>query len=385
MRLLVRVAVAVVALAAGARDGPRSGAQAADAPRPPPRDVSDVLRGPRTAHGVPGMAAAVVRGGALAAQGADGVRRRGDDARVTVGDRWHLGSCTKAMTATLCALLAEDGTLPLETTMARAFPDVAPRMEAGWATARLEWLLQNRGGAPADLDEGGLWRRLTAHRGTPVEMRRDLLLGVVARPPAYPPGSRFLYSNAGYAIAGVMAETRAGRPWEDLLEGRLFGPLGITTAGFGAPGRRGATEQPWGHAADGTPVEPGPSADNPAAIGPAGTVHMSVADWAKFVGLHLDAAAGRPRLLPARAFARLQEPPEGTDYAMGWRVLERDWAGGRVLTHAGSNTMWYCVVWIAPRRDLAVLVCANRGGAEAAQAVDEVAAALVRSETAPPR
>jgi hypothetical protein len=63
---------------------------------------------------------------------------------------------------------------------------------------------------------------------------------------------------------------------------------------------------------------------------------------------------------------------------MGWIVGERDWAGGRVLTHAGSNTMWYAVVWIAPARDFAVLVAANRGFDAGAQACDEVASALIR-------
>ena len=372
-------------------------ARAADAPAPAPapaaapvaakapRDVSDVLRGPRERHGVPGMAAAVVRGATLTASGADGLRRVGADAKVTVADRWHLGSCTKAMTATLCGVLAEAGALPFDATIGQVFPDEVAGMAKGWADVRLEWLLRNRSGAPAALDEGGLWGRLWTHAGTPVEMRRDLLRGVVRRPPVHAPGTTFLYSNAGFAIAGAMAETKAGKPWEDLLRDRLFTPLGITTAGYGAPGRAGATEQPWGHRPDGTAVGPGPGSDNPAAIGPAGTVHMSIADWAKFAALHLEAARGKPRLLRKETFARLHEPPSDGDYAMGWARPVRDWAGGRVLTHGGSNTMWFCVVWIAPERDLAVLVCANRGGDAAVKAVDEVAWALIEAEVAASR
>jgi hypothetical protein len=64
---------------------------------------------------------------------------------------------------------------------------------------------------------------------------------------------------------------------------------------------------------------------------------------------------------------------------MGWAVAERPWAGGRVLTHSGSNTMWYCVAWLAPGKDFAVLVCCNRGGDEAAKGCDAAAAAIIGS------
>src|SRR5262250_1522176 len=58
-----------------------------------------------------GMAAAVLRGERIIAQGAAGVRKRGAAERITLDHRFSLGSCTKAMTATLVALLVEDGKL----------------------------------------------------------------------------------------------------------------------------------------------------------------------------------------------------------------------------------------------------------------------------------
>jgi hypothetical protein len=67
---------------------------------------------------------------------------------------------------------------------------------------------------------------------------------------------------------------------------------------------------------------------------------------------------------------------------MGWLVTERPWGGGRVLTHAGSNTMNYAVAWLAPRRDFAVLAATNLGGNKAASACDEAAAALIGLVTA---
>jgi CubicO group peptidase (beta-lactamase class C family) len=151
----------------------------------------------------------------------------------------------------------------------------------------------------------------------------------------------------------------------------------MTTAGFGPPGTPDVLDQPRGHTAEGKPVEPGVNADNPPAIAPAGLCHMAIRDWAKYVSMHLLGARGESTFLSRASFDRLHEPPKGFAYAMGWAVTERPWGAGTVLNHNGSNTMWFCVTWIAPRRDFAVLICCNQGGDAAAKACDDVAAALV--------
>jgi CubicO group peptidase (beta-lactamase class C family) len=348
-----------------------SPALAADAPR----DVAAVLAPLRERHDVPALAAAVVVGGRVVALGADGVRRRGSDAKVTTSDRFHLGSCTKAMTATLVARLVADGALSWDASVADAFRDLA-KVDPGWRQATLEHLVTNRAGAPESPD-AALWARLFSHAGTGPEQRRDLAEGVLARPPVHAPGSRFLYSNAGFALAGAMAERKAGVSWEDLVRDRLFRPLGMESAGFGAPGKRSALDEPLGHREDGTPVEPGPGSDNPAAIGPAGTVHASLSDWARFASLHLLGEERGGLGLPAEAFRRMHRPPKGSEYAMGWLAVDRPWGGGRVLTHAGSNTMWFAVVWLAPKKGFGVLVACNQGGAKAEKACDEAASALI--------
>ncbi len=161
---------------------------------------------------------------------------------------------------------------------------------------------------------------------------------------------------------------------------RLFEPLGMTSAGFGAPGTREKVDAPRGHREDGTPVEPGPGSDNPPAIGPAGTVHASIGDWGKFISLHLRGTRADTPLLPRDQFQKLHTAPEGAEppYALGWIVTRRQWGGnGDVLTHAGSNTMWYCVAWLAPARGFAVLVACNQGGENASRACDESASALI--------
>jgi CubicO group peptidase (beta-lactamase class C family) len=353
------------------------------APAPTTRDVSPEIARIIEKSNVPGMVVAVVEGDRIVMSGAAGARKRGSDAKVTLDDQFHIGSDTKAITATLCAMLVEDGKLSWSTTIGDAFPKLRDRMNVDYRNVTLEQLLTHHGGAPPNLDFNGLWSRLWSHHD-PVESRQALLEGVViGQAPVAPPGTKYVYSNSGFAIAGHMAETVMKTPWEQLVRKRIFAPLKMTSAGFGAPGTAAKLDQPRGHKPDGTPVEPGPAADNPPAIGPAGTIHCTIGDWAKFISLHLRGEqAGSAPLLKPESFKKLHAPVTGKDaaepdYAMGWLVTSRPWAGGECLTHAGSNTMWYAVAWVAPRKNFAVLVMCNQGGDGAAKACDDAASALI--------
>jgi CubicO group peptidase (beta-lactamase class C family) len=364
------------------------------------RDLGPELEAVRAKHNVPALCAVVVEGFDVTSAGVAGVRANGGKALVTIDDRWHLGSCTKAMTATLCATMVERGEVSWETTLGDALPDLRERMNSRFKAVTLAQLCTNRAGVPASLDAGGLWGRLFRGRGTAVEQRRMLAEGVLTRPPAYAPGTKDVYSNAGFALVGHALETVAGKPYEALMQERLFTPLRMTTCGWGAPGTPGnaapgervEADEPRGHGKDGKPLEPDPAhpsgaaADNPVAISPAGRLHCTIGDWAKFVSVHLRGDARNPRrearLLKAETFDRLHTPPDGlSGYAFGWGRAERAWGGPKgdrfVLTHAGSNTLWHCVVWVAPARDFAVLVCCNQGE-RGDKATDEVASRVIK-------
>ncbi|HUE36117.1 MAG TPA: hypothetical protein VMO20_01900 [Candidatus Acidoferrum sp.] len=83
-------------------------------------------------------------------------------------------------------------------------------------------------------------------------------------------------------------------------------------------------------------------------------------------------------LLKPETLARLQTPPVGSDYACGWICVKRGWAGGTALTHAGSNTMWYVVEWLAPEKNFSVVVGTNIAGPEAEQACDDAASEMIQ-------
>ena len=122
----------------------------------------------------------------------------------------------------------------------------------------------------------------------------------------------------------------------------------------------------------------GPPVDNPEVMGPAGTVHCSIADYSKFIADQLRGERGDGVLLKTETYKALHTPRFGDSYAFGWYVLSQDWAGGTVLAHQGTNTLNFCIVRVAPRREFAVLAVTNQGGDEGQKAVLEATDALIR-------
>jgi CubicO group peptidase (beta-lactamase class C family) len=290
------------------------------------------------------------------------------------------------MTATLAAILVEEGKLTWTTTLAEVFPKDAAKMNPAWRGVTLEQLLGHRGGAPDQewLAQSGLWAQFWTAPGSPRDQRRWLRTAVTARPPQNPPGTKFVYSNTGYILAGTMLEQRTGKAWEALITERLFRPLGMKTAGFGAPGTPDKLDQPRGHRLDAQkklqPVPPGPGGDNPPGLGPAGTVNCSLDDLAKYVMAHVAGELGHdtPLKLRPESWHKLHTPLPGQEYALGWGVSKRAWADGDALNHTGSNTMWLSNMWLAPKRDFAVIVLTNVGGDDAFRATDEVASKVIK-------
>jgi CubicO group peptidase (beta-lactamase class C family) len=177
-----------------------------------------------------------------------------------------------------------------------------------------------------------------------------------------------------------MIESIMDARWEDLVTTHVFVPLGMFTAEFGAPGRPGSFLQPWGHALEVggyQAIEPGPDADNPEALGPAGTVHLSMADYARYAADQIAGGRGVEGLLSPASYDRLHQQTPGTAYGLGWALAVRGWANGVAIHHEGTNQLWYANVWLAPDRDFGMLAVTNAGGDRAYQTTQAAIDALL--------
>jgi CubicO group peptidase (beta-lactamase class C family) len=181
--------------------------------RTSPENLNSLLEPIRKKYDLPALAGAIVTSKGLSAVGAVGVRKYGTDTPVTVDDQFHLGSDTKAMTATMIATLVEEGKLSWTTTLEQVFPDLVPKMNPAYRKVTLEELLSHRAGfTDESWPKGKNLGDMHDLPGTPREQRAAYVAMVLSEPPVNEPGSKFLYSNRSYAVAGAMAEKFVGAP-----------------------------------------------------------------------------------------------------------------------------------------------------------------------------
>lgn len=322
---------------------------------------------------VPGLAVLVVKGNEIAARGVAGVRRAGHPEALSIDDSFLICSATKAMTATLVAMAVEEGKLSWTSTVQDVLGATMTGIRPEWEGATVAELLEHRAGAPADTAK--IWTLLRAEffsHGTAEEKRGMVIRSVLAHRPAYPPGKGYLYSTMDYLMVDAILEQVYGKSWEALIQDKLWTPLGIADAGFGEP-KEGA----WGHLGilmPGHAVKPGglwARLTMPAGFDLA---HMTMADWAKFVGMHLRG----DRLLKAESFAALHAVSPKKFYEGGWFRAQLPWQADStgVISSQGDNFAWHVEAWLVPSADTAVLIACNQGGPAAdkpaAQAAKDV-------------
>ena len=127
MRRLTIAAAALCGLAAGSCQELILGPERAVLvpPSVQPTRFATALDSLRYALDLPALAAAIVTDDSIVEATAVGSRRYGGPANVTPADQFHLGSCTKAFTATLMGVLVDEGRVGWTSTLEEVFPELA--------------------------------------------------------------------------------------------------------------------------------------------------------------------------------------------------------------------------------------------------------------------
>lgn len=331
-------------------------------------DVPSMLRLVRERHSQPAMGAAFFSSKEITDIGVVGVVRGDtDQAReVTQNDAFHIGSCTKAVTALMIATLVEEGVLWWDMTLEQALPELAPDMHLDYRPVTLTQLLRHRASIASYTDGAKPeFKAVRDLQGTPVEQRAALARLVLTAPPAERPNTRFDYSNAGYGIAAAIAERATGKAWEDLVRERVFAPLGMDSAGFGWPATPENPDAVMGHVATGAVLMPLPVNHPyrlPEALAPAGNVHCSVRDLALFAQANLAGIRGSQPLISHKNWLMLHQP-QG-EYAMGWVASRR--GDGQISWHNGSAGTFFALMTLDPDLDAGAVALSNAGNGERA-------------------
>lgn len=286
-------------------------------------------------NSLPGIAGMTMSEGKIVEKVELGVQSLENDAPILENSKWHIGSITKSMTATLAAILIEAGYMQWDTKISDITTD---GYLAEYQDVTLYDLLSMSAGItgedyPVDPED-------TRHTS---EIRLEWAIAALNEPQNTI--NEFAYSNSSFVIAGVMMELIMEKTWEELMITYLFEPLEMDGAGFGVPGKNGELDQPWGHRRSGNSWDAkdptSKFSDNPASLGPAGTIHITLSDIANYANLHL----GKTNLLQTQTLEVLHTEVNNSGYALGWLVNENG------IFHSGSNANWYAQLFINLEQD----------------------------------
>ena len=297
--------------------------------------------------GAPGGVVAVV-GDDVDVCVARGITNAATRIAVTADTLFLSGSTQKVATAYALMSLVDDGYVALDTPVCEVLSDFD-------AAITLRHLLAHTSGVDGDLFF------LDTGRGDDALARYASACSDLEA--LFAPGELVSYCNAGYAIAGRMAEVTAGKTYEDVVRERVFESMGLRSVLF--PEDALLRSAAVGHFPSKAGPRPVDQWGTLRAMGPAGsTMATTAADLALF-GLR---ASERGDMQEPQSSRDPRTPARG----IGWALV--DHGGVRVLSHDGFNGGQCASLRVVPERRAAVAVMVNyaRGPMVAAPTIDYV-------------
>jgi CubicO group peptidase (beta-lactamase class C family) len=308
-----------------------------------------------------------------------GRRRANLGVQVEPGDLWLAGAATQCMTAALYARFVQTNRAEWRARTPDLFPDL--KVDPGWNEVTIEDFLQHRSGVSDTPVSTSEFLAAASRDERPLEVQRTQFAKLILSAPPPAPAGTYAFASANYVLVGAAIERAAKAVWEQVISGEMFTPLGMTTAGFGAP----TGDEPWGHQVLGTrvlPIRPTGIADDPPVFGPAARVHLALADYVGFLHIFTGGAAQDGEgYLTADSLRRIADPrtDSGEGQGLGWTVLaSRGWAKGPVLSQQSAGGFWACNIAVAPARGVAVAAVSNAGGAAGAAATERQMLTLIQ-------
>lgn len=267
------------------------------------------------------------------------------------------------MTATVIAILVEEGILSWKTSLGEVLTGYS--ILEPYRNVTIELLTSHRSGITDDAAGEATFLSSLYNFSAPlgrVKMAERTLSSISNSTQGI-----WAYANMNYVLAGLIVDITTGRTVEEIMYNKLFKPLSMNSAGWGATPERSNTsiDNPWGHimTADG-PQAVGEGEENkyrdlPPGISTAGLLHMTIQDLNKFLAVHLDGTQGKASKalnLTAKGFEKLHtaapgplpEETPGYGYTFGGfgRHDEALTPGEYILAHCGSNDRNFACVHI---------------------------------------
>jgi D-alanyl-D-alanine carboxypeptidase len=217
----------------------------------------------------------LVRDGDRTIRLASGFSTRTPRTPMRVSDRFRIGSVTKTFVSTLVLQLVGERKLMLTDTVEHWLPGLVPNGDK----ITVRELLNHTSGL-AEYDDAALEAKITS-RPMKAWTPRQLIAHATAKNPDFAPGTKWSYSNTGYALAGLIVEKATGHSLRTELQQRIFGPLGLRGTSYDSSPRI-AGQHAHGYGLVGKPPAKDVSILSPTWAGAAGAIVSTADDVARF-------------------------------------------------------------------------------------------------------
>ena len=313
-------------------------------------------------HRVPGLSMAIVHDGKVLSMRGYGITDT--DAAEPVGAHtvFRLASLSKGFAGTITGLLVSEGALRWDSRLKEFLPDFRLHDPAASRQLTVANVLSHQVGLPHHTYD----RAIEANADY-----RDLVRKLYETPLRCDPGECYTYQNVAFSLIGDVVFAATGHFYSQAVERRIFGPLGMHDASLGLEGIEASPSWARPHVrtrSGWVSVRPKPTYYR---LAPAAGVNASASDMAQWL---LAQGGHRPDVLPAPLLATLHEPLVSTPsetrssswrrarvdeagYGLGFRVY--DYAGQRLVYHAGAVEGYRGMIAVLPGRDLGIAILWN--------------------------
>jgi len=321
----------------------------------------DAIFAPLKSSTAPGAAVLVIHNGQPVFRRGYGVTDLRTRRPIEAKTNFRLASFTKQFTATAIMLLARDGKLHYDDHLIDFFPE----FPAYGKSITVRNLLNHTSGLPDYEDLLMKQYPDTLEEKVPQILDAGVLKLLEQQTSGkFAPGSKWEYSNSGYAVLAMIAEKVSGKPFGQFLQERIFVPLKMQNTLAYENGKNEVKHRAYGHSKNDGAWRETDQSPTSAVLGDGG-IYSSLDDlakWDRALRDHtlLSEAEMRPALTPVQPTDGPAKDSDGkpVSYGFGWHL--EPYKGHKRIWHAGETTGFRTTIQRFPDDNLSVIVLANR-------------------------
>ncbi len=321
-----------------------------------------------------GATIALVQDGSIVARHDYGFADLATQRRVDGDTLFHWASITKTLNAIAIMQLRDHGQLSLDDPLTDYLPELRQGHNPFGAMAdnKIAMVLEHSAGFQAPT-----WPYQSGAAWEPFEPTRweQLVAMMPYQQIAFPPGSRFSYSNPSWIYLARILEQKTGDPWDAYIQKNIFAPLGMTRSYF-----RVTPYHLREHRSHNYSVKPGANGEpqvidhgaefDPGVTAPNGGWNGSLADAAAFIGFLTGSTGGRAELaqrfqtvLKRSTLEEMWQPrqrlaPDSDGY-MGFAFFVTGEGDHRVIGHTGGQANFSTLLYFNPHTRSGVVAAFN--------------------------